>query len=148
MDDEDVSFVEQLDPSTTGGQGSVDILKMNIGRQMDRINRAFDSLDYSAGNEAIVFMKAATHIKILDAMMNHKAGREYKKTSALLLDNVEKYEEEITHPPDGKLGDWWYYLRPLMKWYSIECSELSNLGLIPYDKQGGWIVESKPDEDE
>ena len=140
--DEETDLVEQLDPKLTGG-GNLDILKMNIGRQMDRINRCFDSLNSTEGNEAFVFMKAATHVKILDAMMNFKAGSLYKEQTVFLLATIEKYEEEIMHPPGKGLAEWYYYIRPLLKWYGLECAELSNLGLIPYDKQSNYEVHSK-----
>ena len=142
MYDNEENLVEQLDPKLTGG-GNLDILKMNIGRQMDRINRCFDLLNSNEGNEGLVFMKAATHIKILDAMMNFKAGSVYREQSAHLLSTIEKYEEDIMHPRGTGLYEWYVYIRPLLKWYGLECAELSNLGLIPYDKQSNYEVHSK-----
>jgi hypothetical protein len=142
--EEEVSYEDQLVETPQIFGGSLDILKLNIGNQMARVCRAFESLDPEKGNEAFVFMKAATHIKMLDAMILSKTGKDYRSERDNLLRVVEKYEKELLHPPEGMVADWWFYLRPLMDWYGLECSELSNLGLVPIDRLSEpWIVNSK-----
>lgn len=142
MDDEDIKYedgIELLDPNTTSNS-KMDVIKINVGRQIDRINRAISEPGKSCQEDAIAYKKLSSSIKALDAMIRNKASKKYKFDRLPLIDKMDKYEFELLMGKEVRA--WAFYLKPAMELYSLVFVELSNLGLVPYDEVMDWEVKS------
>ncbi len=129
---------EMLDPATTMN-GKLDIIKLNVGRQVDRINKAISEPGSTCQEDAIAYKKLSSSIKALDAMIKNKSSKQYKFERLPLLDKMDKYEFDLLMGKE--VNSWAYYLKPAMELYANIFVELSQLGLVPYDEENDWLVE-------
>jgi len=137
-DEVPVDGVEMLDPATTIN-GKLDIIKLNVGRQVDRINKAISEPGTTCQEDAIAYKKLSSSIKALDAMIRQKASKTYKFERVPLLEKMDKFEFELLK--GREVNPWSHYLKPAMELYSNIFVELSQLGLVPYDEESDWLVE-------
>ena len=135
---------EMLDPATTIN-GKLDIIKLNVGRQVDRINKAISEPGSTCQEDAIAYKKLSSSIKALDAMIKNKASKKYKFERVPLLEKMDKYEFDLLMGKE--VNPWAFYLKPAMELYANIFVELSQLGLVPYDEESDWLVEPEGSEE-